>query len=66
MKLTEIQERIAGLRKDMEFLERQMATKACRTCMSFERGMCKVANLPPPDHVRPIGCPEWDWDEVPF
>ena len=66
MKLQEMQNRVAELQKDIGFLDRMMATKACRTCTSFDRGMCRVANLPPPDHVQPVGCPEWDWDECPF
>ncbi len=66
MKIVEFREKIDGLRKDMEYLERMLATKACRTCMSFERGVCKVANMTPPDHVQPVGCDEWDWDECPF
>lgn len=67
MKPVEIQVKINVARREMEYWQGILATKSCKDCINFQGGACSLANgVTPPPEVQKTGCPQWDWDEIPF
>ncbi|MEG1678641.1 MAG: hypothetical protein RR326_00990 [Stenotrophomonas sp.] len=61
----EIAERIKVLQREITFLESIRAN--CGSCDAFTgRGCKRAGGIEPPPEVKAQGCPEWQWDEIPF
>lgn len=67
MKQVEIEVKVGILRKELAYWEGILANKGCKDCMEFQQGRCRLAGgaVPPPE-VQQTGCPEWQWDDIPF
>lgn len=63
----EINVKINIARREMEFWQGILRDKSCKDCINFPEGVCKLAGgqVPPPD-VQKVGCPAWEYDEIPF
>lgn len=67
MKKIEIEVKINVARREMEYWQRILRDKSCEDCQHFQQRGCTLANgLQPPLEVVKTGCPEWNWDEIPF
>ena len=68
MKPSEIQVKIMCARREMEYWQEILARRSCSDCENrMTHGGCKLANgIVPPQEVQKSGCPEWDWDNIPF
>lgn len=42
--------------------------QSCLNCENFDEKneLCKLCNLRPPARVIAYGCPQWEYDEIPF
>jgi predicted metal-binding protein len=62
-----IEVRINIARRELEYWQNLLRNKSCDDCKEFQQGVCNKAGgvRPPPDIIK-TGCPEWDWDEIPF
>lgn len=62
----EIASAIAELKQQIHALE-DIHT-GCQTCTAFSEktGCARAGGQTPPPEILPIGCPEWEWDEIPF
>lgn len=67
MKPVEIEVKIGIARREMEYWQGVLKSKSCEDCQNFQQGACELAGgqTPPPDVLK-TGCPEWNWDEIPF
>lgn len=67
MKPVEIEVKINIARREMEYWQGILARKGCRDCQNFQAGGCELAEgQTPPPEVQAKGCPEWNWDCIPF
>lgn len=57
---------LSALKLLTEFVEKMPAKKSCATCLSWNGSACVKAGCTPPKEVQDTGCPEYDWDTVPF
>lgn len=67
MKPIEIEVKIACARREMEHWQGILAKKSCHDCQHFQHPGCQLANgISPPAEVQKVGCPAYEWDEIPF
>lgn len=67
MKVFEIEVKVAMARREMQYWQEIIAKKSCNDCQNYQRGGCTQAGgANPPAQVIKTGCPEWNWDEIPF
>lgn len=67
MKPIEIEVKIACARREMEQWQAILARKSCHDCIHFQHPGCQLANgISPPTEVQKVGCPSYEWDEIPF
>lgn len=68
MRPVEIEIKIKSIRRELECWQGILANKACNTCKNFGPACgCQLADgLVPPAEVQKTGCPEWQWDQIPF
>lgn len=64
MNLTDLKVQRQALRSMLERLER--ITPSCVNCEHFSQGHCEKYQQPPPSEVIKTGCPEWEFDGIPF
>lgn len=66
MKKLELQSKIELYRRELAHLESIQV--GCESCDYFSRGLCDLAQPPmrPPAEIIPVGCPQWEWDHIPF
>lgn len=67
MKIAEIEVKIACARREMEHWQNILNTRKCQDCEHWSGSGCDKAGgaVPPPD-VQKTGCPEWQWNLIPF
>lgn len=71
MKPVEIEVKVNIIKKELAYWESVLKDRRCVTCLNYSRPMgkqsvCKLAGITPPPEVLKTGCPEWDYDEIPF
>lgn len=59
--------RIAAHRRVVANYLGVLERKGCMTCEHFKSNGCALAGFAsPPPEVQKSGCPEWDYDHIPF
>lgn len=68
MKKAEIEVKINIARREMQFWQGILdERKGCADCKQWQHRGCGLADgAEPPAEVVKSGCPEWEWDEIPF
>lgn len=67
MKIAEIGVKVACARREMEYWQAIIAKKSCGDCIHFQVRSCELAGgIAVPPEVQKTGCPEWNWDNIPF
>lgn len=63
----EIQVKIKILRRELQWWEETLAKKSCTDCKHWQHRGCGLAEgAEPPAEVVKVGCPEWNWDQIPL
>lgn len=58
---------ILHLQSEMKFATPPGNKFGCKTCDHYRNGLCElVQQVPPPDVVAELGCPQWSFDGIPF
>jgi len=63
MNRNEFADRIADCKKELDYLTSRPT--GCNGCSRYTNNVCGLHGPVPEDFV-PVGCDQWDFDDVPF
>lgn len=67
MRPAEIQVKINIAQREADWWRNLLKNKGCADCIHYQGNACDLTDgLTPPPDVLKTGCPEWNWDEIPF
>lgn len=66
MKQVEIEVKIGVLRRELTYWESVLQKRSCGECINYSEKVCRLAGIAPPSDVQATGCPEYEWDDIPF
>ena len=64
-----VQARRASLETSIDLMQKELNAlpePKCQNCENFKGRLCDKFMSEPPEHILATGCPEWEYDHIPF